>query len=171
MLKITGLNRAVAKTKKQRDRLEAGAADFVRRSVRTVLRDLVLNAPQWSGDTAASWRVKLNYVELNDAPSKFYMDDYDDDWDSPLNGIQFKGYQAAWKEALALNAEAIKAIKWNAKVEIVNVSWKADAIQEGDFKLRPGNYIPGDTMALMTVAMKHKVMTNSIGSAASYDPV
>lgn len=161
MLKVTGLNKYVRKTQAQKERIRQGATNYVRQGVRMVLRDLVLNVPQWSGDLAASWRIDLNYKPASWEASNLAVDDWKD-----VTNPSWKGNEAAWREALRMNAEAFKAIRWNAKINIVNVQPLAEyfATEPGaEKKLRHGNFIPGDVMAVKFVAQKYKISSNQLG--------
>jgi len=150
---LTGLNTFITKTKKQQAQIKQGAANFVRSKVKAVLKDLVLEAPQWSGNTAASWRVDLNYMPAVDyiAPEP--------DWKT-VNPIRFRGDQEAWDLALAANRQHLAAIKYNSIVRIVNNAPYADDLATRsavDLRLREGNYrISGDILALRFVEAKHK---------------
>lgn len=171
MITFTGLNNYKKKTEKQKALLATKATELVRKRTRTVLRYLVLNTPQWSGNTAASWRIDLNYKPANTEPSRLYDESIeeafaDGSYKLPDGGLKFIGDEGAWKEALAMNAEHFKAIRWNANVRIVNVSFAGNALAEGvieEKELRPGNYIPDDVMAVKSAALKFNIMPNSIG--------
>ncbi len=162
MIKITGVNKYIRKTQAQKARITRGAENFVRASTRKLLRDLVLNAPQWSGDLAASWRINLNYLPADPAPSGLYTEDWEN-----LENVSFKGDRRAWQEALRLNAGHLAAIKYNSIITIVNVKPLAEdlvvATSGSDFGLRPGNYIDGDLLAVSTVALKYRVFSNQLG--------
>lgn len=165
MLRLTGINKYMQKTAAQKARIKNGAANYVRAATRVVLRDLVLNTPQWSGNTAASWRIDLNTLPASEDPSSLY----NEDWESVLNfggEPSFIGDKRAWRVALADNAAAFKAIRYNTKVRIVNVAPFADELateSEANLKLRPGNFIPGDVMALKLVSTKYKLLNNELG--------
>jgi len=173
--RLTNLNKFVRKTRAQKDRIKQGAANYVRANVRAMLRELVLNTPQWSGDLAASWRIDLNYKPADQFASKFATDD----WEDLIGQASFKGDQDAWMEALKINQSWLDAIKYNAKVSIVNVKpialtyATAPESSEEIQRLRPGNYIPGDVMAIAYVSQKFKLNSNITGltlkSQLNYD--
>lgn len=163
-LRLRGLNKAVAKTKAQRDRLKNGAASFVRESVAFALRELARNTPQWSGSLAASWYVDLNYKLQADYYSPYSGGE---DWRDLIPNQRFIGDRRAVAEVMASNAEFLKAIRWNSKVSIVNIhpmavtfaiGNKADPEVQG---LRPGNFIPDDIMAVKLVSQKLKLQQNT----------
>lgn len=162
-LVIFGLNKYIRKTEKQKERIKVGAAEFTRRKVRAVLRDLVLNTPQWSGNTAASWKIELNYLDTDYTQSSLYLGSDDDAWRNIINSPKFKGDKEAWTVALAANIKALEAIRYNSQIRIVNVGVYAGELAtapERELKLRSGNYIQGDVMAVKTVTFKHKVFSN-----------
>ncbi len=171
MIRFTGLNTYKKKTEAQKALIKSKATDLVRRRTREVLRFLVLNTPQFSGNTAASWRIDLNYKEANRSVSALYDGSLDEifaegGYKEPKEGLRLIGDEGAWKEALRMNEAHFRAIRWNANVSIVNVSSVADGLESGDIAeetLRPGNYIPGDVMAVKTAALKFNLMPNSIG--------
>jgi hypothetical protein len=164
MLRLNGLNKYKLKSEAQKAQIRQGAANYVRQSVRTVLRELVLNTPQWSGNTAASWRIDLNSLPADEGYSRLWRDDWMEVLDE--GGPAFIGNKLAWKVALEDNATAFKAIRYNSNIRIVNVAPFADELATGDvkdLKLRKGNYIPGDVMAVKLVAQKHGVFSNEVG--------
>ena len=56
---IKGLNTFITKTEKQKAQIKQKASTFVRGKVLLVLKDLVNQTPQWSGDLAGSWKVMV----------------------------------------------------------------------------------------------------------------
>ena len=143
-------------------RLKNGYTKAYQAHVTKMLKDLVLNTPQWSGDLAASWQVVVGskaqavphgYTMLKDTA---YMT-------KPQEGADRKsiGDTGAWGLAYANNMEAIASIRWNSHVSIQNVSKTLTVgnpdghplVDEG--QLRPGNFIEGDFMAVQYVAMKY----------------
>jgi hypothetical protein len=149
---LVGLNTFVTKTKKQQAQIKQGAENFVRNKVKAVLKDLVLEAPQWSGNTAASWRIDLNYMPAVD----YILPEAD--WRT-VNPIRFRGGEEAWTLALAANRQHLAAIKYNSIIRIINKAPYADDLATKsavDLRLREGNYIPGDILALRFVEAKHK---------------
>lgn len=159
---IFGVNKAVLKTKKQRDRLKNGATNFVKDRVRSVLKDLVLAAPQWSGNTAASWAIEVSGKISGGSPTELYREDWEDVTPS------FRGDPKAWAVARQNNVPAFTSIRWNSKIRIINNAPFADELAtmtdaEAKKLLRPDNYIRGDVMAVATVAMKYKMSSNLVG--------
>jgi hypothetical protein len=153
---LSGLNAFVKKTKKQQAQIKQGAGSFVRNKVKVILKDLVLNTPQWSGNTAASWRVDLNYKPAVEGLTRLALDN----WQEFSGEPSFKGEEEAWVAALAINQGHLAAIKYNSVIRIVNNAPYAEDLAtrtEVDLKLRQGNYIPGDVMAIRTVAAKYKL--------------
>lgn len=126
--------------------------------VANILHDLAANTPQWSGDLAASWQVKVgakNQIAFDPGYTELKQKEWRD-----VNPVQFRGYPTAVKTAMDKNAAAIASIRWNSKVSIQNVSQtltvgddEKGPLQEGD--LRINNFIPGDFMAVQFVADKY----------------
>lgn len=161
MIKIVGLNGYLKKSKKQQAQIKNGAANFVRKQTKTILKDLVLNTPQWSGNTAAMWQIETPSVEVNAKNTKFAREDW---WN--IVPESFKGDTEAWKVALANAQPALKSIRYNSTIKIVNTAPYADelaTLPEEDLKLRKGNYIPGDVMAVNLATAKYKLSSNIVG--------
>lgn len=159
-LKIIGANSFFKKTAKQRALIKGGAADFVRSRTKSILRDLVLNTPQWSGNTAAMWRIQTNSVEAGVENSPLYSEDWKD--------VDAKriGDKTAYKVALAYAQPALKSIRYNSTVTIENYGPYTDelaTLSEEELKLRKGNYIPGDVMAVNLATAKYKLSSNIVG--------
>lgn len=160
---IFGVNRAILKTKKQRDRLKNGATNYVKDTVRKVLKDLVLNAPQWSGNTAASWAIEVTGGSATGHPTELYRANWREVDD------RLKGHPQAWAVARQNNVRSFNAIRWNSKIKLVNkapfaaeLATLTDAEIEAREKRRPNNYTRGDAMYLETVAMKYKLASNAV---------
>lgn len=179
-LTLSGLNNYRKKTEKQKARIKQGAANYIRANVRAVLKDLVLNTPQWSGDTAASWRIDLNYLPASDSPSALAVPDWNflNPQSSEYQGTppRFLGDTAAWAVAKAEAEGPLKAIRYNSVVRIVNTAPYAGELavrSEDELKLRKGNFIPGDVMAVKYVSAKYKLGSNLVGmqlkSVMDYD--
>lgn len=160
-LKLFGLNRVIHKTKKQRERLKDGATAYVRSNVTYALKQLALNVPQYTGSLAASWYVDLHYRMTPD-----YTPPLDEDSWREVDP-KWIGDSSAVTTVLRNNAELIKAIRWNAKVSIVNVHPLAGTFAIGSQSspevkgLRKGNFIPDDIMAVKLVAQKMKAGQNT----------
>lgn len=161
MLKIVGLNKYVQKSKAQQAQIKSGAANFVRGQTRAVLKDLVLNTPQWSGNTAASWQIETPSVDVRYYDTELARDDWTD-----IQTPSFIGDLEAWKVALANAQPALKSIRYNSRITIRNTAPYSDelaTLPEEDLKLRKGNYIPGDVMAVALATAKYKLSSNIVG--------
>lgn len=155
MVRLTGLNAFKIKTEAQKARIKQKATLYVQQKVVAVLRDLVLNVPQFSGDLAASWTV----ITSNVSPLQGYSPLKQWDWGDPSFSPKFIGDKEAYRIALAVNDSIIKSLRWNSNISIVNTSPTAGQIATeslGEGWFRPGNYIPGDILAIETVKQKHK---------------
>ena len=115
-LKITGLENFKNSVLRSRARLKENVTHRFQLLATDILKELVNSTPKWSGDLAASWEVQTGkgnqggrqggYTELKSIPFEFPR---------PVAGDSL-GY------ALAANAGAIKAIRWNSFVSIQNHS-------------------------------------------------
>lgn len=163
MIRLSGLNKYRVKTEKQKERIKQGAANYVRAATKAVLKDLVLHTPQWSGETASSWRIDLNYLPASSEKSPLAIDDWKD---LAGNNPRFLGDRRALTVALAEASDPLKAIRYNTVVRIVNTAPYADTLATGseeELKLRKGNFIPGDVMAVKYVTTKYKLGSNIVG--------
>lgn len=161
MITVFGVNKFIRKTEKQKARLKQRASDYVQKTVKSVLRDLVLNTPQWSGNTAASWTVVTNQAGAASPYSALFQEDWQE------VDPRWIGDKRAWNEAWAENKATIESIKWNTKVSIKNRAPFADELATdpaAESQLRPGNFIPGDVMAIKKVTAKYKVYSNIVGA-------
>lgn len=162
MIRLSGVNKFREKTEKQKARITQGAANYVRSVTKSILKDLVLNTPQWSGNTASNWAIQLNYGQNPsqiDRPVEY-------DWKDLINNAKFKGDKAALAAAITNNAAALKSIRYNSIIKIVNLGNYADELATGselDLKLRKGNFIKGDVMAIKYVTAKYKLGSNIVG--------
>jgi hypothetical protein len=178
---IKGLNAWVIKTNKQKDRIKKKATDYVKFKATQVLRAAVLNTPQWTGQTAASWELVI------DGGSPFFNSLHKDSrpYEFPLSqrrfnpSVRFKGNAKTYVEAKNHNEMFYMGVKWNSKISLVNSSPRAGWLVAGqgetiksdhisDYKdvipewyLRPGNFIPGDVMALQYLQNKFKFLNKS----------
>jgi hypothetical protein len=162
MLKIVGVNGYLKKSKKQRAQIRNGAAEFVRGQAKKILKDLVLNTPQWTGNTAASWQIETPSVSVS-----YYDTVLERDWkELDRSTAYFKGDTQAWKVALANAQPALRSIRYNSTIKILNTAPYADelaTLPEEELGLRRGNYIPGDVMAVNLATAKYKLSSNVVG--------
>lgn len=146
----------------EKARVRGEATKVYKGFVKAMLTDLAKNTPQWSGDLAASWEV---VVGAGGQPTAYHQTPFKS---NPIEypAPYFKGSMEAVKYALYVNSFAIDTLTWNNIVSIVNVNPTVKAIGNGventnralpgkkRTSLRPGNYIPGDIMAVNFVAHK-----------------
>lgn len=158
MVKITGLNSFLQKTQRQRALIKQGAANFVRQQTKKILKDLVLNTPQWSGNTAAMWRIETYAVKDSGQNSELFLED----WTSALPTPSWKGDRKALDVAMDTAGYALASIRYNSRIEFVNNSPVSDAIANEEITLRRGNFIPGDRMALNLAASKYKMSSQVV---------
>lgn len=160
-LKLVGINKYMQKSKAQQAQIKNGAANFVRGQTRKILRDLVLNTPQWSGNTAAMWQIGTPSAPVSYENTHLAKDDW---WS--IRPESFKGDTEAWKVALANAQPALKSIRYNSTITIQNTAPYSDelaTLPEEELKLRKGNYIRGDVMAVAFATAKYKLSSNIVG--------
>lgn len=149
MLGIYGVNALRAKIVKTKAKVGETATNFVKRKTTEILTELVNNTPQFTGDLAASWTVVTNsfsplygYSPLKDDVGNYNLSEYP---------AKFKGDKEALRIALAVNSSILASIKYNTIISIQNTSPTAVKLQTGAIRegqLRPGNFIPGDVLAI-----------------------
>lgn len=165
MLKVTGTSAFLKKSKKQQALITRGAQNFARSQTRAILKDLVLNAPQWSGNTAAMWQIVTPTVGVNPENTSLYLGE---GWPT-LSGLEsFIGDERAWRVALKAAKPALASIKYNTRINIQNPSDMAEELAtdpDAEQGLRNGNYIPGDVMAVNYATAKYKLSTNVVSLA------
>ena len=163
-VKISGIEALKKRILNVSTKTSVSATALLRRRTRLILQELVLNTPQWSGATAASW-----VVEIATYPASKYHYKYAEnnlrsnpDWrkQSPIRKI---GNVDAFLVNKEFNDERISSIRYNSKVSIVNVSPVADKLAtEPYLKLRPGNFLPGDYLAIKHTVNKFKNLKTDI---------
>jgi hypothetical protein len=144
-----------------RAKIEGNATTRYQKFVKQTVRELSRNTPQWSGDLAASWQVLVGKgAVVMDAPYTALKGE----WEPGDVAPHFIGDRGAVNLAVKRNEAFIKLIRWNSVVRIENNS-KTLLTGDGnpanpglitEQNLREGNYIPGDIMAVKTVALMHK---------------
>lgn len=133
-------------------RLNAAYREFVV----DVLIELVENTPQWSGDLAASWRVRASGVTTRSVRTAGYYGQTPfkkEPYERPAP--YFRGDEPAIDYVLARNQEVIASIRYNTRVTIYNNNPTGEIIMQSDIPLRPGNFIPGDVMAVAHTIAKY----------------
>lgn len=158
-VKISGIESLKKRIKNVTTKTSVSATAMLKHRTRLILNELVLNTPQWSGSTAASW-----VVEIASYPASKYHFTYAEnqlksdksDWrkQSPVRKI---GDVDALLVSKQINDERISSIRYNSKVSIRNMSPIADELAtDPDFSLRPGNFLPGDYLAIQHTVNKFK---------------
>lgn len=161
MIEVFGINKYIRKTQKQKEILKKKPSEYVRKMTQRILTDLVLLTPQWTGNTAASWKVVTSSVAPSTGNSRLYKENWQD------VTSKFRGDKEALQIALAENAAALASIRYNSKIKIINTAPFADELATDpniENQLRTGNFIPGDVMAVKTVTAKYKVFSNIVGA-------
>lgn len=155
MLALRGSEALKAKLARLQARVEGKAEDRLRERATAVLEELTLNTPQWSGDTASSWVVNI---------TGSYVKSYSNRKVTPWNQIGtpfFRGDKEAYYHANRESLDALINLKWNSKISIINTSPTAGRLDSGkilESGLRPGNYIPGDVLAMTHTQFKFQFL-------------
>ena len=148
MFAVTGLGKFKATLEAAKAKQIGAINRSYREFVRKVLIELATNTPQWSGDLAASWRVRVEGVttrETADTLTGFKS--------KPVErpAPHFRGDLDPVHFALLNNEEVISTIRYNSTVTIFNDNATAEKIDNPwmeELWLRPGNFIAGDIMAI-----------------------
>jgi hypothetical protein len=139
-------------------RVEHKATEYYRNFVRSLLRDLALHTPQYSGNLAASWQVVVGKAGQAEPMFENIVDERY--WKAiPEDDVKWMGDTRAVKAALKYNEPAIQSIRWNSHVFIANTYPALEDGEIAEIGLRQGNYIEGDFMAVSYVAQKYSHKT------------
>lgn len=155
MFSITGLDSFKKSLEAAKARQLGQINASYRKFVIDILSELVLNTPQWSGDLAASWRVKVEGSSTRVGGSE-YTPFKSKPRERPAP--HFRGDEAALAYALAVNQEVIDSIRYNSRVTIYNDNKTAEIISTPwmqELWLRPNNFIEGDVMAIAHTISKY----------------
>jgi hypothetical protein len=152
MFQVTGIDTFRKSLEGQMAAMHGRINAAYREFITNILTELVENTPQWSGDLAASWRVRAEGLTSRSGGSSttgFKRD--------PIERPPpfFKGDEPAIVYALSVNSEVIQSIRYNTRVTIFNDNPTAEIITQSDIVLRPGNFIPGDVMAVAHTIAKY----------------
>lgn len=187
-LVLTGVNAFMAKTQKQKDRVKRKASDFVKAKARQVLRSAVLSTPQWSGFTASSWRLVAGKGELPKVSSVSGKYVYRENakfkgdkgaWAIALEQNSDFFATVKYNSKITLTNIAKTAVplhlgsglegpgytppgdrSHDQQLEFMKFKLphlKDDIIPQGS--LRPGNYIPGDVMAMAFLKARYRFLS------------
>lgn len=162
---VTGIERFKHTVKAAEAKLKGQLNEEYRKLTKRILIDLALNTPQWSGDLAASWRAVISSESGASRASFDTLTTYKAKPD-PNNGNRtyvrpaphFKGDREAADYVLLNNEETLSSLRYNMKVTIINTNPTAEIIANPwaeEEWLRPGNFIPGDVMAVSYVSAKY----------------
>lgn len=157
-IRISGIEALTRKIRIVPSKVAVSSTALLKRRTEQVLKELVLHTPQWSGSTAASWVVeittypasKYHYVVATNALKS------DSDWkkQQPVRSI---GNYDAYFVSKDMNEDRIASIRYNSKVSIRNMSPIADELAtDPDFRLRPGNFLSGDYLAIQHTVNKFR---------------
>ena len=150
-----GVAAALAKLVKHKLLIRGSITDTKRRVVRHVLKDLVTNSPQWSGNLAQQWYVEFHgqkghYQQIASYGEARTRDEAYSMGDDP-----------AVSQTLAREYAKIDKIRWNSKIEIVNYAPYASDVEAGvgpdGLAIRPENQLAsyGGVAMVGYVTMKY----------------
>ena len=161
---IKGLNTFITKTEKQKAQIKQKASTFVRGKVLLVLKDLVNQTPQWSGDLAGSWIVLVG-AGSQEFGAKYYYSGLKEEYLGYFTETTPKwvGDKGALNYALQKAEGPLNRIVYNSVISIVNSSPTSKLVDNvdnmiGGRRLRDGNYIPEDLLAINAVRLKYKYL-------------
>ena len=161
---IKGLNTFITKTEKQKAQIKQKASSFIRKKVTSVLKDLVNQTPQWSGDLAGSWIVLVG-AGSQEFGAKYYYSGLKEEYLGYFTDItpKWMGDKEALNYALQKAQGPLNRIAYNSVISIVNSSPTSKLVDNkndtiGGKSLRPGNYLPEELLAINAVRLKYKYL-------------
>lgn len=158
-VKISGIEALKKRIRNVTTKTSVSATALLKHRTGLILKELVLNTPQWSGSTAASWVVEIAAYPASKYHYRYAENQLKSDKNNWRNQqpIRHIGNADAYNVSKDINLERIASIRYNSKVSIVNVSPIADELGTSpDFKLRPGNFLSGDYLAVQHTINKFK---------------
>lgn len=149
MLDIRGLSGFTRSVQGVKARAEGQITKKYKAFVTEVFEDLVMRTPQWSGNLAANWQVRLT----NEGPAskhswykKGHTGGFSDD---TYNSVKL-GDGEAPMAAIQAAIPQINKIRWNSRVRIENPVAYADLVSDGlgprGRELRPEHVPPFEMM-------------------------
>lgn len=163
-VKISGIELLQKKIRSIPEKAKKSSTALLKHRTWRVLQELVLNTPQWSGATAASWVVEIKAYPASKYHYTAAENELKDavDWFNQSK-VRRIGDLSAYLVAKESNYERIASIRYNSKISITNMSPIADELATNpDFELRPGNFLPGDYLAIKHTVTKFKNLRSDI---------
>ena len=142
-IEVKNLNSFLRKTKAQRALIKSTPTEFVKRKVTQILKTVLKESPQYSGDFVSNWQV----VTANNPHTGYTKDWYKNLLDAEYRNMDIKdskqiksyydkvryaGHPEAIQEPLASGLAVISTIKYNTKVTLVNSSPISGSIKTGN---------------------------------------
>ncbi len=129
---LRGTRELAARVRKDVDRLRAGVQRTHQNLVRNMLRDLVVNTPQWTGELAQHWAIEFHGHTAPSAIMRFTKESADP-WEAYSEGWRpyMKGMNPAVGDTLAREFAKIPEIRYNSKVAFVNNMPYAAEVEQG----------------------------------------
>jgi hypothetical protein len=142
-IQVKNLNPFLKKTKAQRALIKSSATDFVKKKVTQILKTVLKESPQYSGDFVSNWQV----VTSNNPDTGYSTDWYKSLLDAEYRNMNMKdssqikayydkvryaGHPEAMQEPMAKGLAVISTIKYNSRVTFINSSPIAGSIKTGD---------------------------------------
>lgn len=126
-IKAKGINGMIAKLQKHKLIVAGEIANVKRKLVTDVFTDLVRGSPQWSGNLAQNWYIEFHGHRGTYSPIRGYDSS---NWNK---GDHYQvGDDPAVTITLARELAKVSQIRWNSKVQLVNYTPYAAAVEAGD---------------------------------------
>lgn len=155
MLDVQGLRSMQRSLTEAKKKAEGGVTKAYQKFVGEVFEDLVMHTPQWSGNLAVNWQIRLT----NDGPATavpwFKKGHTGGFMDNTFKSVQIGDGEAAMY-AMEHAVDQISKMHWNTKVRFENPVDYAMQVNEGEGpegkELRPQHLPPFDMMMYYVVA-------------------
>lgn len=155
MLDVQGLRSMQRSLTEAKKKAEGGVTKAYQKFVGEVFEDLVMHTPQWSGNLAVNWQIRLT----NDGPATvvpwFKKGHTGGFMDNTFKSVQIGDGEAAMY-AMEHAVDQISKMHWNTKVRFENPVDYAMQVNEGEGPegkgLRPQHLPPFDMMMYYVVA-------------------
>lgn len=155
MLDVQGLRSFQRSLTEKKKELEGGVTKAYQKFVAEVFEDLLVHTPQWSGNLAVNWSIRLT-KDGPATPVNWYKKGHTGGFmDRSFRQVQI-GDGEAVMAALERAIDQIEKIRWNTKVRFENPTPYAMQVNEGEGppgkELRPQHLPPFDMMMYYIVA-------------------
>jgi len=142
-IEVKNLNSFLSKTKAQRALIKSRPTEFVKKKVTQVLKAVLKESPQYSGDFVSNWQVVTANSPHTGYTKNWYKTELDNEYRSInhrdssqikeyYDKVRYAGHPEAIQEPLASGLAVISTIKYNTKVTLVNSSPISGSIKTGN---------------------------------------